>query len=347
MLCLAVLVAALAPLRPHVSPSWVVAFERDNDIWTERADGTRAKRLVKNGSLPKWSPDGKMIAFVRARSVMVYDLARHRERRAFRFSTKEEPDPQETYTFIDWDPKRPALLTATDNSDRIHLVNLSADASVLTSILGQWKSLPTFAPRWSPSGRWLAFVRGGDIWVAERGYSGGSNSPMGPDTYTDTGGITRGHPIVPGAPRDNLYAWFYYTRANRVSATGDFNDMESGRSAATPYWAWELAWTRDESRLYFDFRRFGGSNPGQMGYLSLRRVKPGDEGDGRSDFLAVQHWLPGSDVWTPRICPDGQTLSFVQRDSEHDRSWLVVSDPNGHQVRKLLLNVWNPDWRPR
>ena len=40
-----------------------IAFERQQDLWLVRSDGSGAHRLVKNGGSPDWSPNGRWIAF--------------------------------------------------------------------------------------------------------------------------------------------------------------------------------------------------------------------------------------------------------------------------------------------
>jgi Tol biopolymer transport system component len=52
------------------NPSWSpdsnqIAFERGDDVWKMRADGTHLKKLADDAGQPDWAPNGKHIAFVR------------------------------------------------------------------------------------------------------------------------------------------------------------------------------------------------------------------------------------------------------------------------------------------
>lgn len=62
--------ALLAPVPEGASRPQepTLAFSRAGDIWTIAADGTQARRLLRNAYSPSWSPDGARLAFVSRRS---------------------------------------------------------------------------------------------------------------------------------------------------------------------------------------------------------------------------------------------------------------------------------------
>jgi Tol biopolymer transport system component len=60
------------------SPSGAQVVYAAKGIWVVRADGTRRRRLADHGAWPRWSPDGRWIAFVatRAPAITGIDLIR-------------------------------------------------------------------------------------------------------------------------------------------------------------------------------------------------------------------------------------------------------------------------------
>jgi Tol biopolymer transport system component len=76
-------------VRNGLLPDWSpngrsIAFERGGDIWVFNLNDRRQRRIVRHGSSPSWSPDARKLAFVRGNDLWVLELAGKKERRLVR-----------------------------------------------------------------------------------------------------------------------------------------------------------------------------------------------------------------------------------------------------------------------
>ena len=72
-------IATNAEVRLLRHPSYSkgkVAFSYLGDIWVVDLATRKARRLIRNGTNPKWSPDGKRIVFERGRDTAYIYIAR-------------------------------------------------------------------------------------------------------------------------------------------------------------------------------------------------------------------------------------------------------------------------------
>lgn len=302
--------ALLLAAAPKIDPSWQVVFERQGDLYLSRADGKGLQKLARGGSWPRWSPDGKQVAFFRGEKLWTIDVRTHVEKAL----ANTEPVEENAGFSIEWDPKRPVILFGSDSARGIGIVDLRSGKT--GRILDRWTHWYTWGGRWSPSGRYLGFIRNGDVWLANRSA----------ETMREPGSATEGD---------------YYDAANRLAAIAVFNDVEHGASIATPYWVDDLAWTKDESKLVFHFQRQGGSGVSEIGFLDLKR-NPKPSWDNVTAFKTTTRWIL-KDAHTPRLCPDGQTLSYV---SLGENGGLYVCSWEGRSKKFVMRDVANPDWRP-
>jgi len=107
-----------------------IAFARDGDIWTVNPDGTGRIRITTNPArdfYPRWSPDGKQIAFG---------------------SLRDEPNPG----------------TCT-NTCRYEVYVMDADGSNEHRLTTSPTNSHSIGASWSPDGTRLAFARANHIWV--------------------------------------------------------------------------------------------------------------------------------------------------------------------------------------
>jgi Tol biopolymer transport system component/DNA-binding winged helix-turn-helix (wHTH) protein len=133
----------------------------DGALWRSRADGGDARQLTYAPlitSLPRWSPDGKRIAFCAASSIN-HPLG------AFVISA-DGGTPQEVWqdqsrqlSDLNWSPDGNALLFSRGptwggtNPQDFVLVRLDLKTGQVSDVPG---STGFYAPRWSPDGRYLS-----------------------------------------------------------------------------------------------------------------------------------------------------------------------------------------------
>jgi Tol biopolymer transport system component len=306
-----------------VNPKWELAIVRNEDIWLSRADGTQMRRLIQHADTPRWNPDGTKLAYAKGLDIWIHDFKRRTDRRVARFPKLDRNDNGK---YLEWDPKLPILLTATASTQTVRLVGLGVPTRE-DEILAGTVHGPTNTMRWSPSGLTMAYVHSGDIWIAKRDVQ---NIKVELDYAKDS----------------QFDGWSYYDYAQRLAALASFNDAENGASATTPFWVSELAWTGSGKRLAFGYSRIWGSGVEEIGYLDLVKV-PEDWPNYLSGYQVKTHWI-WKETYQPKICPDGQTLSFIKLhwSQKDDRDWLSVGTWDGKSKRKLIPDVEEYDWRP-
>src|SRR5579862_6663893 len=91
-------------------------------------------------------------------------------------------------------------------------------------------------PAWSPSGKYLAFVRNGDVWIAERG--------------------KLIWPAAPPRPSRDWTVWQW--DVSRLDATADY-DAPTYRGSRENYFVTRLSWSPHGDRLMFGRQRINGS----------------------------------------------------------------------------------------
>ena len=316
------LISLLVLRTLHLDKHWEIAIVRDNAIWLGRADGTQMRCLIKNADTPRWSPNGGKLAYARGEEIWIHDFNKQTNRRIARFPKLKQDERK----YIEWDPKLPILLTATDTSETIVLVGLDV-VFTQNEIFAGTIHAPTNAMRWAPSGLAMAYAHGGDVWLAHR----------------EADQLKSDQAI---AKRDGLFGNGYYHYAQRLAPLASFNDGELGASAGTPFWVTQLAWTKSGKRLAFGYSRIGGSGVAEVGYLDLVKA-PADWSNNHSGYQVRTQWI-WKDVILPRICPDGFTLSFVKLPwgDKEDRYWLCLGAWDGKSKLRLIPDVIDYDWRP-
>jgi hypothetical protein len=297
---------------------WTIAFIRENQLYVQQVRDPQPTLIAKDASHPVWSSDGSLLAFRRRSKLFIWNA---RTTRIVQLADDlPEFEPWARASRMTFDPRSGSLVVGDERGLRVYdLKKPGAYAVILAG--GRWI---TDNPAWDAAGVNMAFTRNGDIWIALRGDQ------------------DHGQWKVRGGTEGTYI--HYYEDARRLAPLAVWNDGEIGCSARTPFWVDDLEWTPDGKRLVFHYQRQGGSGISQVGYLDLEPAGESEDWDDASGFRVKTVWLTGPNdlFFNPRICPDGETLSFVNNTGE-----LFLCDWSGSQMVKVLNDVDQFAWRPQ
>jgi Tol biopolymer transport system component len=125
----------------------------EGDLWRSRVDGRERLRLSSppiRATVPRWSPDGKRIAFsavIPGKTRKIYIVsAEGGEPQKLTAEERMENDPG-------WSPDGKMLVFGIWDTRTIHLIDLNTlEVTKLPNSEGM------FSPRWSPDGRYIATI---------------------------------------------------------------------------------------------------------------------------------------------------------------------------------------------
>jgi Tol biopolymer transport system component len=331
-------VVTRAPLpgeRNELARLGLIAYERGNDIWVVRADGTGARAITSDraeDTWPVWSPDGTRLAFMRSpknrpTEIVVVAIDGRKIRRLATIKRGINPTWSPDGRQIAFEQERgetnAAIEIAETSSGRVQRTLSSGDA--------------VYEPAWSPDGSWIAFVRSGDLVVVHpdgsslhalvRGRAGFGLSDLAwsPDgdriAFVAQNGEEPGE--VDSVTLDGERVRLAPTKGHLSQFTETPSWSPDGDNVLfTTWYAWELG----SDFAIMKARAYGGG----------------------ADTLVDQG---GYDAW-PTWAQDGSWIAFVSaRDTEADGQDLYVMRANGKDVRRLTFTAAitenDPAWQPR
>mgnify|MGYP002382285577 CR=1 FL=1 len=162
---------------PCLSPDGTrIAFTYQGNLWTCDSDGGVATRLTANEALdgsPKWSPDGKWIAFNSDREGAIQIFMIPSVGGAARQLTAYSGG----VALHDWFPDSNSLLVITNRGEMRHSVyRMDIGTGALTRLYND-RIVPD-SPRLSPDGKRFVFARGEGFDTLRRNYKGSANMDL-------------------------------------------------------------------------------------------------------------------------------------------------------------------------
>lgn len=328
-------------ISPTLSPdAGMVAYvaipdgQRGTSVMVQTTEQTQPRLLTRppagaDDTSPAWSPDGRWVAFVRLTpdgcSVRVVTPNARAEREVGACDPKSPP------TF-DWTPDSQGLIFGGVVSERG-----STGLRVLDLSSGAWRDVAytresddlDVAPRYSPDGKWIVFVRNaplGDFWRVRAG--GGGK----PERLSHLRADVRGWDWLPNA-EGLVFGGMVdgETRLFRLNLETGLATSMGLEDAVTPVVA------RSRRAMAFVQRR---------PYFGLYRIELGAEH--RSNVHVVEPLFPSAARdWLPTVAPDDRQLVFVSdRSGSNGLWWADLSQPDSLRMIAGVSPVtrYAPDW---
>jgi Tol biopolymer transport system component len=312
----AVCVLAASPAPAAGAPTsarivWLENFQDQANIRIANSDGSGATTLISTGrqSMPKFSPDGKRIAYhaIRGGNTDVYVInANGTNERRVTYHPGQDSSPT-------WSPDGTRLAFHTDRNGSYDVFSINVDGTgeapvVVADSVGEW------LPSWSPDGTRIAFsatTAGGDweIWVAN----------------TDGSGLTQ---LTNNAHHDLMARWspsgdrLLYQRQLEFTSSFDVWVMNSDGSGETRLTTdasadGTPAWSPDGSRIAFSSNRSGNPDLWTMNAngSGQARLLGGDLIDQFPDYQPPMCTIASVIDGDTFTCSDGTTVEMLQIDA--------------------------------
>ncbi len=333
---------------PSLSPDGMkIAFMYRGDIWTVPVWGREAKRIVEHAAFdarPRWSPDGKTIAFVSNRNGNedIFTVpAEGGEVKQITFHTAPDilgdwsPDGKQILFYSARETRAPMLYTLNLADGRLR--KLTEDEVTLQS------------PAFAPDGKTIAYSRGAGTWW-RRGYRGSGNAEIYTLALTDPKAIPKrltefkGNDFWPMYAADGKTLYFVTDRDGTFNIWKMSHDGRNAKQVTrhkdpVHYAAIALNRKRIVYECGFDLWTLDIDEPHpaprKVNITALLEEKPKTPETVTISGNATEY----------EVSPDGKWIGFVAR----NEIFVVPSDKGGDAI--CLTNcpardfdfVWSPD----
>ena len=333
---------------PALSPDGSkICFSYQGNLWISPISGGAATRLTANDSFdsnPKWSPDGKWIAFNSDREggTQVFLMP------SIGGAAKQITFHSSPTVVSDWFPDGVSLLvTSVRELRRNGIFRLDAQTGRFKKLISDEGNC--YFPSLSPDGKWLSYTRGALVDIIRKNYRGAANFDIAiapvdqsspPRKLTDSDKNDQWS--VWGA--DNKTVYFSSERAG--VATIWKQSREGGRPTQLvsnpPDAIRYVSISRNSNYLAYECDNricvtpLSGGSPQQVPILCRT-----DEKGPHENFATYA----GANVSEFALCPDGKRVAFVIRGDI-----FVVNIEKGGEAKRLTDTptresnlVWSPD----
>lgn len=292
--------------------TWQIAFEEEGSIYLSNGDFKNKKLLAKNASYPTWSPGGRYFAYLQRDKVYVKD---YHTNKIYLVCALKKEDVDDYNWKMEFSKTETFLFVPKDGQIWVYdFVNPQYNRAAMS----RHELWDEGVPAMSPSGKHLAFVRNGDVWISDQ-----------PNGWAYPSILEGGN--------------CYYDDSRRIAPLAHYHDA-SGGSASTPFLVNDLVWL-DEQNIWYHYQRRGGSGVSEVGLITVRETEVGEP----SQETTVCKRFASNMVFNPGLCPDNKTLTLVMHDNDEDEDYcLYVVDREVKPVKKFKgISFERYAWRPK
>jgi len=337
---------SLSPDGSEVAFSWNGDRSGNRDIYIQQiGTGQPPRRLTQDpagDNFPAWSPDGKQIAFLRAKNPRLWEIRLisaaggvDRKLREILLDTDARID---SHPLLAWSPASDQLVfTHADQQARTRLFALTLQSGAVRALdLGSVQSIMgDSAPALSPDGRWLAFRR------AMGGYNAAIMvQPLKPGIEPD------GQPMAVSGPLVNP-AWPTWSPDSRRLIFADSNRIFEWEPGSAPRLLYTSTTVLDGLAAAWPagrLRAIASSHSANFNVWSL----PLDPSTHRASGPAVRRAPSSASDDSVSFSPDGKRFAFASNRSGSREIWLA--DRDGENVKQLTRlgasGAGYPRWSP-